>query len=141
MDMDMASMMKSAGKSRLVLARASELEQPAPVGHCLRKFGQSERNFVVGAASNKGSVPQVMELMNGAATMVLTQPNSIIFQNLRNETEPMERAEVVFLSILNRKMLPIERKMLVDELEGGGNAAIANLIWALLNTPEFLFVK
>jgi hypothetical protein len=141
MDEDMAMMMKSAGKSRLVLARASELEQPAPVGHFLSKFGQSERNFVVGAASDEGSVPQVMELMNGAATMVLTQPNSIIFQNLKSQADPMEQAEVVFLSILNRRMLPIERKMLVDELQSGGNTAIANLIWALLNTPEFLFVK
>jgi hypothetical protein len=117
------------------------LEQPAPVGHFLRKFGQSERNFVVGAASVEGSVPQVMELMNGAATMVLTQPNSLLFQNLKKKKDPMERAEVVFLSILNRRMLPVERKMLVKELESGGDAAISNLIWALLNTPEFLFVK
>ena len=141
MDNSMSMMMKSAGRNRLVLARASELEQPAPVGHFLRKFGQSERNFVVGATSVEGSVPQVMELMNGAATMVLTQPNSLLFQNLKKKKEPMERAEVVFLSILNRRMLPIERKMLVKELESGGDAAISNLIWALLNTPEFLFVK
>lgn len=141
MDNSMSMMMKSAGRNRLVLARASELEQPAPVGHFLRKFGQSERNFVVGAASVEGSVPQVMELMNGAATMVLTQPNSLLFQNLKKKKDPMERAEVVFLSILNRRMLPVERKMLVKELESGGDAAISNLIWALLNTPEFLFVK
>ena len=141
MDMSISMMMKSAGRSRLVLARASELEQPAPKGHFLYKFGQSERNFVVGAASSEGSVPQVMELMNGAATMVLTQPNSLLFQNLKKKKEPMEQAEIVFLSILNRRMLPIERNMLVKELETGGNAAISNLIWALLNTPEFLFVK
>ena len=141
MDASMSMMMKSAGRSRLVLARASELEQPAPPSHFLRKFGQSERNFVVGATSAEGSVPQVMELMNGAATMVLTQPNSLIFKNLKQKKEPMQRAEVVFLSILNRKMLPEERKMLVKELENGGDEAISVLIWALLNTPEFLFVK
>ena len=141
MEQDMSMMMKSAGRNRLTLARASELEQPAPTGHFLRKFGQSERNFIVGAASAEGSVPQVMELMNGAATMVLTQPNSLLFQSLKRQPEPMEKAEIIFLSILNRRMLPVERQMLVKELESGGDAAIANLIWALLNTPEFLFVK
>ena len=141
MDMGMSMMMRTAGRNQLVLARASELEQPAPDGHFLRKFGQSERNFVVDAASAEGSVPQVMELMNGAATMVLTQPNSLLFKNLKRKSEPMQRAEVVFLSILNRTMLPEEKKMLIKELENGGDTAIANLIWALLNTPEFLFVK
>ena len=42
-------------KTSLILARASELPQPAPSGHLLRKFGQSERLFVVGAST--GSDP------------------------------------------------------------------------------------
>ena len=62
----------SKGKKRLILARASELPQPAPAGHFLQKFGQSERLFVVGSTSKVGSVPQLMELMNGFTTEVLT---------------------------------------------------------------------
>ncbi len=130
-----------SGKKRLVLARASELEQPAPPGHFLRKFGQSERNFVVGASSLTGSVPQVMELMNGFATEALTQPDSLIFRKMKYEKNPAKRAEVVFLSILSRTTTEMERKLLLEQLSRGDDKDMADLIWALLTTPEFFFIK
>ena len=55
----------------------------------LRKFGQSERTFVANPSNLAGSVPQVMELMNGAATMVLTRPNSLIFKNLKQKNNAL----------------------------------------------------
>ena len=61
----------------LLLTRASELPQPAGNEHFLRMFGQSERNFVVGATSLGGSVPQIMEMMNGFATAIITKPEGI----------------------------------------------------------------
>lgn len=133
-------MMRDARRNKMVLARASELTQPAPQGHFLRDFGQSNRDFLVDAGTRTGSVPQVMELMNGAATTILTKPNSLIFQKMKDSKDPMARAEIVFLSILNRKMLPNERELIVGELKRG-DGAFSDLIWALLNTPEFLFVK
>ena len=136
----MMMMMRDAKRQRMVLARASELPQPAPQGHFLRDFGQSNRDFLVDASTLEGSVPQVMELMNGAATSILSSPNSLIFQTMNAESNPLRRAEVVFLSILSREMLPEEKTMLVKELKGG-NEALSDIIWALLNTPEFLFVK
>ncbi|MFP6873127.1 MAG: DUF1549 domain-containing protein [Verrucomicrobiales bacterium] len=133
-------MMRDARKNRMVLARASELTQPAPQGHFLRDFGQSSRNFLVDAATLEGSVPQVMELMNGAATQILANRNSLIFQKMKAEKTPLKRAEIVFLSILSRKMTPKEQAMMVHEIKRG-DAALTDLIWALLNTPEFLFIK
>ncbi|MFP6854409.1 MAG: DUF1553 domain-containing protein, partial [Opitutales bacterium] len=129
------------GKKRLVLARASELEQPAPPGHFLRKFGQSERTYVVGASNLSGSVPQVMELMNGFATEALTQSDSLIFRKMKYEKDPAMRAEVVFLSILNRTTTDSERRLLLDQLYLGDDKDMADLIWALLTTPEFFFIK
>ncbi len=130
-----------SGKKKLILARASELEQPAPPGHFLRKFGQSERTFVVGASNLTGSVPQVMELMNGFATEALTHPDSLIFRKMKNEADPAKRAEVVFLSILSRATTKSERKLLLDQLSRGDDKDMADLIWALLTTPEFFFIK
>lgn len=130
-----------SGKKKLILARASELEQPAPLGHFLREFGQSERTFVVGASSLTGSVPQVMELMNGFATEALTRPDSLIFRKMKNEENPAKRAEIVFLSILSRTTTKSERHLLLDQLSNGDDADMADLIWALLNTPEFFFIK
>ncbi len=133
-------MMRDARRNRMILARASELPQPAPQGHFLRDFGQSNRNFLVDAATLEGSVPQVMELMNGAATQILANRNSLIFQKMKAEKDPLKRANIVFLSILSRKMTPKEQAMIVKELKRG-DAALTDLIWALLNTPEFLFIK
>ncbi|MFP6901309.1 MAG: DUF1549 domain-containing protein [Opitutales bacterium] len=134
-------MMMARGKGgRMILTRASELQQPAPDGHFLQKFGQSERNFVINASTRTGSVPQVMELMNGYATESLTRPDSLIFRKIKNETDPAKRADVVFLSILTRRTTAKERELLLSELQKGTDA-MADLIWALLNTPEFFFIK
>ena len=133
-------MMRDARKHKMVLARASELPQPAPQGHFLRDFGQSNRDFIVEASTLDGSVPQVMELMNGAATEILANPGSLIFQNMRAEKDPIKRAEVIFLSILSRKMTDEEQEMMLAELKRG-QPALTDLTWALLNTPEFLFIK
>ncbi|MEM9280651.1 MAG: DUF1549 domain-containing protein [Verrucomicrobiota bacterium] len=127
----------------LLLTRASELPQPTDPSHFLRMFGQSERNFIVDASSKGGSVPQVMEMMNGFATTALTSPNSAIFQKMGSTRDRMQRADIVFLSILNRKSYPYERSLIYDELDRfkGGSDGYSNLIWALLNTPEFFFIR
>ena len=95
---------------------------------------------MINASSRTGSVPQVMELMNGYATANLTQPNSLLFRKMRNEKDPAKRADIVFLSILSRKTTAKERELLLAELQKG-NEAMSDLIWALLNTPEFFFIK
>ncbi len=129
------------GKKSIILARASELPQPAPAGHFLQKFGQSERLFVVGSSSKVGSVPQLMELMNGYPTEVLTGEESLIFQKIQNITGARKKAEVVFLSILNRKPTEDEKDLLLEEMENSTPEELSDLIWALLNTPEFFFIK
>ena len=123
------------------MARASELPQPAPAGHFLQKFGQSERLFVVGASSQVGSVPQLMELMNGFPTEVLTGSDSLIFQKLKRIYNPRKKAEVVFLSILNRLPTKEEKMLLIEEMKHSDSESLTDLIWALLNTPEFFFIK
>ena len=133
--------MSKKGSKRLILARASELPQPAPAGHFLQKFGQSERLFVVGSSSKVGSVPQLMELMNGFPTEVLTSSDSLIFKKLQKITTPRKKAEVVFLSILNRLPTEGEKNLLLQEMKSSNSEDLADLIWALLNTPEFFFIK
>lgn len=135
------TLMSQKGRKRLILARASELPQPAPAGHFLQKFGQSERLFVVGSSSKVGSVPQLMELMNGFPTEVLTSPDSLIFKKLQKITDPRKKAEVVFLSILNRLPTEDEKNLLLQEMKSSNSQDLADLIWALLNTPEFFFIK
>ena len=135
------TLLSQKGSKKLILARASELPQPAPAGHFLQKFGQSERLFVVGSSSKVGSVPQLMELMNGFPTEVLTSSDSLIFKKLQKIKDPRKKAEVVFLSILNRLPTEDEKNLLLQEMKSSNSEDLADLIWALLNTPEFFFIK
>ena len=137
----MMAFMEAARKRKLLLARASELPQPSDPAHFLSKFGQSDRTFVINASSLKGSVPQVMELMNGYATEILTQPGSRIFLEMKNLRSNFEKADVAFISILSRRAVGSEQHLLDRELRSGDPEVFSDLIWALLNTPEFLFIK
>ncbi|MEQ1853571.1 MAG: DUF1549 domain-containing protein, partial [Chthoniobacteraceae bacterium] len=58
----------------MILARASELPQPAAETHFLRLFGQSDR-LIADTATTDGSVPQALMLMNGSAGKLISETN------------------------------------------------------------------
>lgn len=122
------------------LMRASELEQPAPEGHFLRDFGQSER-FTIDGSTKDGSSPQILMMMNGLAQQMLTSPDSLIARNMEKVKGPPDKVEVVFLSILNRHPTFREKDIARKAFAAEGEAAYGNIIWSLLNTREFFFVQ
>ena len=83
------------------LMRASEIETPAPPGHFLREFGQSDRE-VIENASSESSVPQALTLLNGVFYKALFDPKSPLSKNLLKAESSEEKIKVLFLSILNR---------------------------------------
>jgi hypothetical protein len=121
------------------LMRASELPQPAPGGHFLRDFGQSERNLIDGG-SKEGSVPQVLMMMNGKAQEMLTNPQSLIFRNMEKVKNPADKAEAIFLSLLNRKPT-LREKDIAKRVTADGEQGYADMIWALVNSREFSFIQ
>ncbi len=122
------------------LMRASELSQPEGESHFLRQFGQSDR-VLIEQSSTEGTVPQVLMMLNGKATHMLTDPKSLIFQNMETEKAPAGKVEVVFLSILNRKPSLKERALAQREINKNGEWGYGDLIWALINTREFMFIR
>lgn len=122
------------------LMRASELPQPAPPGHFLRQFGQSDR-LLTDNSFQTGSIPQVMMLLNGEATDLVTDSKGLIFRHMDQQRTSDDRVEVVFQSILNRRPTSSERSIARRELQSNGDAGYANIIWALINTREFLFIQ
>lgn len=123
----------------LQLLRASEMQQPARGGHFLIDFGQSPRNLIDGSTSI-GNVPQVLTIMNGKAQKMLTSPDSLIFRNMEKVRDPSEKVERMFLTIMNRKPTMNEKDIAKRTL-GAGEDGYANMIWALINTREFMFVQ
>ncbi len=112
--------------------RASELDSPAPRGHFLRTMGQSDRDFVENANPNP-AIPQALALMNSELISArgLLSPYSPVMHGVERAADKVDAA---FLALLARAPTPAERARLAG-------AAPADLLHALLNTKQFLFIQ
>jgi hypothetical protein len=124
----------------LLLVRASELPSPRPPGHFLRQFGQSDRESIEGSSTD-GSVPQVLQMFNGPITHMLLEPKSVMYNTVIAEKTNEARIDVVFQSILTRRPSVEQRRAALAEVKAHGDAGYGNVIWALVNTREFLFIQ
>jgi hypothetical protein len=123
-----------------LLARASELPIPLPPAHFLRQFGQSDRESIQ-ASSTEGSVPQVLQMFNGPITHMILDPRSLMASTINDGSKTEDKTTVIFLSILSRRPTPEEKSLALEEIKTNGNAGYGNIIWALVNTREFLFLQ
>jgi hypothetical protein len=124
----------------VLLARAAELPCPMPPGHFLRQFGQSDRESIE-ASSDEGSVPQVLQMFNGPITHMILDGKSLMYSTVTKEAKPEDRVNVIFQTILSRKPTDEERGIALAEVKAHGPGGYGNVIWALVNTREFLFVQ
>lgn len=122
------------------LMRAAELEQPAPPGHFLRDFGQSERMFI-DAGHTMGSQPQVLILMNGPVQEMITNPDSLLIRSAQKQDSPAAQVKNVFLTILSRQPTAPELAQSVALLQESPETGSSDLIWSLLTGLEFLFIQ
>ncbi len=122
------------------LMRAAELEQPAPPGHFLRVFGQSERLFIDGG-NTFGSQPQVLMLMNGSVQEMITNPDSLMIRSAKKRESAEEQVKDIFLTVLARKPTAAELTRSVAAVKEAPETASSDLIWSLLSGLEFLFVQ
>ena len=84
------------------LMRASEITTPAPPGHFLREFGQSDREIIENS-NRQASVPQALTLLNGVIYSAVFNPQSPLFKNLSRADSDEYKIQVLFLSLLNRE--------------------------------------
>lgn len=123
-------------RSGLLLARASEIQQPAPENHFLRLFGQSDR-LVADSNTSDGSVPQMLQLMNGPVQDMVTQ-YSLVMRSAKEQENATDQITSLYLSFLSRKPTTDEMTKAQAALKDGLRAE--DLAWVLLNTREFLFL-
>ncbi|MCB1061364.1 MAG: DUF1549 domain-containing protein [Verrucomicrobiae bacterium] len=122
------------------LARASELESPARRGHFLREFGQSDRE-VIENASGHASVPQALNLLNGQMVEALTNKFAVFGSRIHSAGTPEEKTKMIFQAMLTREPTPREIELVNAEIANHGDEAFEGIVWALLNTQQFLFVQ
>jgi hypothetical protein len=119
--------------------RAAELASPAPRGHYLREFGQSDRETIENANSD-ASVPQVLALMNGTLLPQITSSYSQLMLAVRKAPYPDDKLDAIYLTLLSR--LPTAReRTLWNETQAKGLDSIEDLVFSLLNTQQFIFVQ
>ncbi|MAS92550.1 MAG: hypothetical protein CMO55_05075 [Verrucomicrobiales bacterium] len=122
------------------MARASELESPARRGHFLREFGQSDREVIENAAYH-ASVPQALNLLNGNIVEALTNEFAVFGRRIHDAGDPEEKTRMIFQAMLTRQPTEDEMELALQEIEAEGDSAYEGLVWALLNTQQFMFVQ
>ncbi|HWL07028.1 MAG TPA: DUF1549 and DUF1553 domain-containing protein [Planctomicrobium sp.] len=122
------------------LLPASELRQPLPAGHFLREFGQSNRDQI-DDSTTEGTVPQLLAMFNGNVTHMMLEEGSVIYNRIVAKKTPELQIDAMFWSILSRTPTPEERRMAMNEMRQYGRVGYGNVVWALLNTREFLFIQ
>ncbi|MCF7788937.1 MAG: DUF1549 and DUF1553 domain-containing protein [Prosthecobacter sp.] len=123
-------------------SRAAELPSPAPRGHFLREFGQSDREIIENA-NDEASVPQALTMMNGALLSQLTSAWSTLSINLRKAKTNDEKIDTLFLSLYSRTPNAKEKTHMLQTLE---SYASSKTLWedvtlAALSTQRFIFVE
>lgn len=120
--------------------RAANLPSPAPNGHFLREFGQSDRD-VIENANGDASLPQALRLLNGTIGETLMSKYGVLARAIMKETTPEDRINVIYLSIYSRYPTAAEREYLAPFIARLGNDAYKDIVHAAVNTQQFLFIQ
>ena len=129
---------KPISRFSMMLARASELPQPSSETHFLRLWGQGDR-LLADSATNDGSVPQVLQMMNGSVGKLVSDVRSAAVLDAMKAKTTEGEVTSLYLSYLSRKPTAKELAAASKSLTDG--LALTDLAWVLANTREFLFVQ
>lgn len=120
--------------------RASELSSPPPIGHLIREFGGSDREQIENA-NKSASATQVLNLLNGfVEKRLLKNKNFEIIKAIESQKSLNDKIKVGYKYILNREPSSKEIKIFTDNMKNEKDA-YKEIIWTLINTHEFIFIK
>ncbi|MBK1879124.1 DUF1549 domain-containing protein [Pelagicoccus mobilis] len=127
-------------KARRNLVRASEVVSPAPAGHFLRQFGESDRE-IIESSTDEAAIPQALALLNGNLYYMISNQSSVLSRELRG-LEGKQRMDVVFKSFYGRSPTDRERELVGEQIDAYGHSkGYRQVMLALLNSQEFRFIQ
>jgi len=121
------------------LVRASETSSPARPGHFLRQFGQSDRETIENA-STEATVPQILTMLNGPMYYQLLNRASVLGKKIAATRNSEEQAELIFLALLSRRPTDAELELASNQIQSS-RAGYIDIVWALINTRQFMFIQ
>jgi hypothetical protein len=119
--------------------RSAEIESPAPRGHPIRIFGQSDRETIENA-NYDASVPQSLAMMNGDFLPQVLHKYSQLMLGINKAQYPDDKVEAAYMAILTRKPTAAEKDTWL-KAQDAGLSSMEDLIFALLNTQQFIFLQ
>lgn len=122
------------------MIRAADLRSPAPNGHFLREFGQSDRELVENA-NEDATVGQALMVLNGRTFSQLMNPYTIISRSLRKAATPDETIDTIYLALFSRKATADEKELLKSVVADNSVTNKGDALWAALNTRQFYFIQ
>lgn len=122
------------------MIRAADLRSPAPNGHFLREFGQSDRELVENA-NEDATVGQALMVLNGKTFSQLMNPYTMISRSLRKAATPEETIDTIYLALFSRKATADEKELLKSVVAENSVTNKGDALWAALNTRQFYFIQ
>ena len=122
------------------MLRAADLRSPAPNGHFLREFGQSDRELKENS-SQDARVGQALMLLNGKVFTQLMNPFTMISRALRRAESSDDTIDAIYLALLSRHASAEEKNLLRPVVEGNGITGKGDALWTVLNTRQFFFIQ
>ncbi len=125
-----------------IYVRASDIRSPAPNGHFLREFGQSDREIVENA-NEDASVGQALMLLNGKTFSHLMNPYTVIARAMAGAKEKGSDAliDTVYLALMSRKATDSEKAVLRPVADNADATDRGDVLWTVLNTRQFFFIQ
>jgi hypothetical protein len=121
------------------------MASPAPVGHFLRVFGQTDRSTLDERRDNTPSMRQALMMLNGKLTNEAARvgPMEPIYPLVAGKTPDLNKAiRLAYREALTREPSTKELAEAHEIIKGGATSAdgMADLRWALLNCHEFRYL-
>ncbi len=123
-----------------VMVRAADVRSPAPLGHFLREFGQSDRELIENS-NKEATVGQALMMLNGEQFEDILNPFTVLSRALKGAKDADAAVDTLYLSLLSRRATVEEKKLLGSMIQAGDAKGQADALWALINTKQFLFIQ
>ena len=87
-------------------------------------------------------MPQVLAMLNGFVELqILQNQGSALMHSLAAAKGAGERVTRAFVTVLGRRPDAKEKAQWTAALEKGGDGALRDLAWVLINSQEFRFIR
>jgi len=123
-------------------ARAVEIADGNTTNYFLTTFGRATRTTVCSCeVKMEPSLSQALHLMNGDTVSQKIEQGGLITRRLKEKIEPRQIVEELYIRCFSRLPSPEEMAVLDEVVATSSDKrrALEDVLWALLNSREFLF--